>query len=192
MNNIDLNTLISSKIYYYFHEIGYLPKDSQLFKNLKQNLKIEKLPENITEKDLENSLINILVYQYICMHEKIIDGSEKIKNCIKKALTIAADMGDSDACYAISQFYHTITLNICYNIDETKTYEELKSEFKQNSHIPYYKNMRKSNSYINKKVKIFDNNNNPNLLWLNQNFNEKNLDYLNLRNLIFIFILKNN
>ncbi len=186
MNNVDLNTLISSKIYYYFHEIGYLPKDSQLFQNLKKNLIIEQLPQNITEKDIENSLTNILVYKYICMHENIIKGSENIKNCIKKALIIAADMGDSNACYAISQFYHTITLNICYDIDITKTYEELKSEFKQNSHIPYYKNMKISNTYINKKVKIFNNGNNPNLLWLNQNFNEKKYNKTELKNINYL------
>ena len=175
MKDISLNTLLNTKIYYYFHEIGYLPRSSQLFQELKNNILIDKLPEKITKKDIEEAYTNILVYEYICMHENIKKGSEQIQKCINKALKIAADMGDSDACYAISQFYHTITLNICYNIDETKTYNSLKNEFIKNKDLRYYKNIRKSSFYITKKIQNDTKVNNPNILWLNQNFRSDKL-----------------
>ncbi len=173
MNNIDLNTLLQAKIYYYFHTIGYIPKDSALFQKLKKNLLIDKLPENISDEDIKKAQTNILIYKYICMNEELFKATKEIKNCTKKALEFLADAGDIDACYAVSQFYHNITLNVCYNIDETKTYVALKNTLlngKNPNNKEYLENIKKSRLLIYHGGKNANQASmNTNLLWIYKN-----------------------
>lgn len=121
------------------------------------------------------------------MTEKLFNSTSKIKNCIKKALEISAEMGDVDACYAISQFYHNITLNIFYNIDESKTYEDLKKSLLNENNpnnIEYIENIKKSRLMIYHGGKnTTPDSINTNLLWIYKNDIRKTSNKYNDRTL---------
>lgn len=170
MNEIDLDTLLKSKIYYYLHSIGYLPRRSPLFERLKRNLLIDSIPTNISEdffKTNSKSLdINFLAYCYICLREELISGTKQIQNLILNSMKMLAKMGNTDACYIISQFYHNITLNIYYNVDEITPYKDLQKLLTQKNPGYYSKQINTSNYYLRNGIDKQDlSKSNPNLIW---------------------------
>lgn len=151
MTEINLDTLLNDKIFYYFNIIGYLPRQSNIFQQLKNNIKINNLPSKINIDNFDNLHINTIIYYYICVRENLVEGTKQLQSLLLNSIKIAADLGDSNACFAISQFYHNITLNIFYDIDETKTYIKLQKELSNT--LIYHKNLKQSWQYLQNAIK---------------------------------------
>ncbi len=151
---------ITDLLYFYFNTLAYMPRESEIFNKSKKILKTPVLPHQITEETIKNIDTNTLIYYFLTARDNLTKSTFELQKIMLDMIKTLAKSGDSDACYAMAQFYHTITMGIYYKINPTETYKHAKNNYLKNDNKVgnriFKSNIEKNNHFL-KSVIDFDN-----------------------------------